>query len=100
MANQNIGEYRKAIKQYLLEYTVFGVDVCLKKNLDDIVFDKSELIGNKVLIGSPDYFKMLSICFENDISTCGGKDCLTKNSMAKRIENIQHIRKIINKKKL
>ncbi|MAE59038.1 MAG: hypothetical protein CME69_09170 [Halobacteriovorax sp.] len=98
MGNQNIREYRKAIKQYILEYTVFGVDECLKKNIDTIVFDRSELKGNKVLVGSPGYFNMLSTCFENDISTCGGKNCLTKNSMAKRLENIRHIKKLLNKK--
>ena len=95
-SNKNVHEYKKAIKQYVLEYTVFGVDECLKKNLDQIAFDKSEVDASKVLVGSKEYFDLLSRCFNDDISKCKGK-CLTKNSMNKRIENIQHLRKIINK---
>ena len=95
-SNSKLEQYQKAIKQYTLEYTVFGVDECLKKNIKDIVFTKSDLDKNKVLVGSKEYFSLLSNCFSNYLDSCMS-NCTTKNSMDKRIENIQHLQKVIKK---
>ncbi len=96
-SNSKLEQYQKAIKQYTLEYTVFGVDECLKKNIGNIAFDQSELKNSrKVLVGSKDYFNLLSQCFSDHISHCK-RDCVTKISMDKRLENIQHLQKVIKK---
>lgn len=89
--------YKKAKKQYILEYTVFGVDECLSKNQDRLVVDKTKLSTGKILVGSKEYFNMLATCFHNINSTCTGESCIVTESMQKRIEGIRHVEKHLSK---
>lgn len=94
--SKSADNYHKAIKQMLLEYTVFGVDECLSNNVDSIALNESALTDDKILIGSHEYFEFLSKCFKEQIATCKG-DCITKVSMEKRLENISHMQKLLKK---
>jgi hypothetical protein len=89
--------YKKARKQYILEYTVFGVDECLSKNQDRLVVDSSEDAKDKILVGSKAYFNMLATCFQDINSTCTGESCIVSKSMQKRIEGIRHVEKHLSK---
>lgn len=84
-------EYKTARKQYLLEYTVFGIDECLKRYQHAIVVDKNLESNNKILVGSPRYFNLISQCFSSLDKLCPGENCIVKKSMGKRIENIKHV---------
>lgn len=86
-------EYMKARKQYLLEYTTFGVDECLKLHQDKITTKKGE--EGKILVGSTNYFKMLSLCFNKITNKCYGENCIVSRSMSKRLENVDHVDSIL-----
>ncbi len=89
-------EYLKARKQYLLEYTTFGVDECLKLHSDKIV-TKDEGNTGKIVVGTPKYFALLSHCFSNITNKCYGENCIVSRSMSKRLRNVEHVDKILQK---
>ncbi len=86
-------QYLKARKQYLLEYTTFGVDECLKLYNNKITTKKNE--SGKILVGSPEYFRMLSMCFHKITNKCYGENCIVSRSMSKRLENVNHVDSIL-----
>ena len=89
--------YKKARKQYMLEYTVFGVDECLAKNQDKLVVDRAPANEGKIVVGSKGYFDMLAQCFKNINNSCVGESCIVSKSMRKRIEGIRHVEKQLSK---
>lgn len=90
--------YKDARKQNILEYTVFGIDECLKINENKFVVSPEDLTTDKILVGSANYFTFLSKCFKEVTSTCSNEDsCNVKESMHKRIENVSYIDKEIIK---
>ena len=89
--------YLKAKKQYILEYTVFGIDECLSKNEQKLVVDKMWATNEQIVIGSHSYFKMLAECFESIEGSCTGESCIVSKSMQKRLEGVKHVEKYISK---
>ncbi|EQC51648.1 hypothetical protein [Bacteriovorax sp. DB6_IX] len=89
--------YMKARKQYMLEYTVFGVDECLSQNQEKLVVEKSEKELDKIVVGSKEYFNLLAQCFQKFHSQCVGESCIVSQSMKKRIEGIRHVEKYLSK---
>ncbi|MFG1499188.1 hypothetical protein ABMA70_03190 [Halobacteriovorax sp. XZX-3] len=87
-------KYLKARKQYLLEYTTFGVDECLKLHADKIV--SKEDGSGRIVVGTPRYFQLLSSCFKNITNTCYGENCIVSRSMSKRLKNVDHVDSILN----
>ena len=86
-----VDKYNKARKQYILEYTVFGVDECLESNSHKLVVDASDALEGKILVGSTQYFSMLQGCFEELKRPCSGESCIVKRSMKKRLENVRYV---------
>lgn len=84
-------KYKSARKQYILEYTVFGIDECLKKNVSQLVVDQSDALEGKVLVGTSEYFSLLSRCFNEISKSCIGEKCIVNTSMAKRLENVRYV---------
>lgn len=82
-------EYLRARKQYLLEYTTFGVDECLKLYSQKIVA-KDDGSG-RIVVGSDQFFYMLSRCFKKMTNKCYGEKCIVSRSMSKRLDNINHV---------
>ena len=85
--------YLKARKQYLLEYTTFGVDECLKLHADKIIAREDG--SGKIVAGSLRYFGLLSVCFSKMTKKCYGENCIVSRSMSKRLDNIKHVDSIL-----
>ncbi|EQC43819.1 hypothetical protein [Bacteriovorax sp. Seq25_V] len=94
-----VENYKNARKQNILEYTVFGIDECLKRNEALFVVGPGEVPEGKIQVGTPEYFNFLATCFKS-VSTlkCVGKDnCIIKKSMQKRLENVKYLDKVLSK---
>lgn len=93
--------YQKARNQNILEYTVFGIDECIKLNQSRFVVDEETafLDSDKVIIGTQDYFLLLSNCFRDLSKNCEANNCIVSKSMGKRIENVKHLDLIMSKYK-
>ena len=94
-----VENYKNARKQNILEYTVFGIDECLKKNEGLFVVGPELTPAGKIQVGSPEYFNFLATCFKSvSAPKCVGKDrCIVKKSMQKRLENVQYLDKVLSK---
>jgi hypothetical protein len=97
MASSPEQQYRSARKQFILEYTVFGIDECLKRYGDNLTVDKENKKNNEILVGSSQYFSMLSRCFARLKDLCPGKKCIVPKSMGKRMENVRHVDQLLSK---
>jgi len=93
----NALSYKKAKKQYILEYTVFGIDECLSQNQDKLVVDDQTPEQGKIKVGTKAYFNMLAKCFEGFSGQCVGESCIVSKSMQKRIEGVKHVEKYLSK---
>jgi spore germination protein YaaH len=90
-------QFKKARRQFVLEYTVFGVDQCLKQSNIKFVTKSSESKNDEVVIGTPAYFSYLAKCFKTLPNLCPGENCVVSKSMKKRIENVDHLDNLISK---
>lgn len=97
-ASANVENYQKARLQNILEFTVFGIDECLKSNQKILVVDETELVSEEmILVGSKKYFELMATCFNKMADQCMGENCIVNKSMKKRIENVKYIDKMISK---
>lgn len=94
-----VENYKNARKQNILEYTVFGIDECLKRNESRFVVASDEIEEGKIKIGSADYFSFLASCFKSvSAPECVGKDnCIITKSMQKRLENVKYLDMVLSK---
>lgn len=93
--------YQNARNQNILEYTVFGIDECIKGHQDKLVVTDEELLADqeKVVIGSQNYFQLLANCFNELSKNCTSDNCIVSKSMGKRIENVKYLDLMMSKYK-